>query len=55
MVTKGYNRKGARKMVNDWGNLLRWERKMTAMECRILVTNLVARASYYILGGERDA
>ena len=35
-------------------NLLKWEGKMTAMERRILVTHLVARAQEYMLHEDRD-
>ena len=35
-------------------NLLKWEGKMTAMERRILVTHLVARAQTYMLHEDRD-
>ena len=35
-------------------NLLKWEGKMTAMERRMLVTHLVARAQEYMLNEDRD-
>lgn len=35
-------------------NLLKWEGKMTAMERRILVTHLVARANSYMMEDARD-
>ena len=35
-------------------NLLKWEGKMTAMERRILVTHLVARAQEYMLSADQD-
>ena len=35
-------------------NLLKWEGKMTAMERRILVTHLVARANSYMMADARD-
>ena len=38
----------------DATNLLKWEGKMTAMERRILVTHLVARAQEYMLLPEND-
>jgi len=38
----------------DGQNLLKWEAKMTAMERRILMTHLVARANSYMLEKNQD-
>ena len=46
------------RQLDNWlmngGNLLKWEGKMTAMERRILVTHLVARANSYMMEDARD-
>ena len=39
----------------DASNLLKWESNMTAMERRILVTHLVARAQEYMLEDDQDS
>ena len=61
-IDAGYGRSlryAIRRELDAWlmdaANLIRWESKMSAMERRILVTHLVARAQEYMMQPEMDS